>query len=68
MGMAYLRVQKPPDTTLLTGLFPAPDTGEHECKQGHVRDKGGEGANLSVLCMQHRAYTSCPELAECSRA
>jgi hypothetical protein len=67
MGMAYLRVQKPPDTTLLTGFFPAPDTGEHESKQGHVRGEGGEGANLSVLCI-HQTYNSCPGTAVCSRA
>ena len=52
--MAYLRVQKPPETTLLTGFFPAPNTDEHECKQGRVRDKGGEGGNLGVFCMLHR--------------
>ena len=54
MRMAYLRVQKPPETTLLTGFFPAPNTDEHECKQGRVRDKGGEGGNLGVFCMLHR--------------
>jgi hypothetical protein len=41
-GKLYLRVQHPPDATLLSGFFPAQDTGEHERKEYKVRDECGE--------------------------
>jgi hypothetical protein len=65
MGKADLGVEDPPDPTFFTRFFPTQDTDEHECKQDNVGEKGGQDANLGVLCIYNPTIDSSPVPAGC---